>query len=105
MEIKIKPKIFTGDTYWRSKVYGVVLVEKEEDIEPLFQLLCEQDSYWEYYKKLIKVAPKEIDSIGDLSELCDYCGKTDIYELESLQEKIPFIIYQEAQSPNCSCFY
>lgn len=94
MEIIIRPKKFEGDTYWQSKVYGVILVEKEEDIEPLWKLLCEQDDYWESYKKIIKVAPKEIDSVSDISRMCEYVGKTDIYEPEKLQAQIPFIMYQ-----------
>lgn len=94
MKILIKPKYFTGYTGWCQKVQGVVLVEKEEDIDPLFKLLCEQDEYWEDYKHLIKVAPKEIDNASDLYNLCSYCGKTDIYNLEELQSKINFLIYQ-----------
>jgi len=73
---------------------GVIFVEKEQDIEPLFKLLCEQDDYWESYKELIKVAPKEIDKRSDLQQYCQYCGKTDIYDVKALKEQIPFIIYQ-----------
>lgn len=93
MEIKIT-NVFKGDDNWLSKKNGVVLVEKESDIEPLFKLLVEQDDYWKKYKNLIKVAPKEIESYRDLDKLCEWCGKTDIYNLKELQEKIPFIIYQ-----------
>lgn len=95
MQILIKPKLFEGQSNWSTKQNGVVLVEKEEDIEPLFKLLCEQDDYWESYKNLIKVAPKQIDSIDEISRMCEYVGKTDIYDVESLKKKIPFIIYQE----------
>jgi len=91
MEFKI---FFKGQDYWDSKVDGVILVQKEEDIEPLFKLLCEQDEYWKYYKGLIQVAPKEIEKIEDLEDLCSYVGKTDIYDVATLKEKIPFIIYQ-----------
>lgn len=94
MEILIKPKKFTGGDSWESKQYGVVLVEKEDDIEPLWKLLCEQDHYWESYKNLIKVAPKEINSVGDIIRMCEYCGKTDIYKIEEIRKIIPFIIYQ-----------
>ena len=78
MEIKIKPQVFTGDSSWESKRYGVVLVEKESDIEPFWKLLCEQDDYWESYKSLIKVAPDVIDDVYDIERMCSWCGKTDI---------------------------
>lgn len=99
MEIKItpKPRKFSGHSVWDTKVDGVVLVEKEEDIEPLYKLLVEQDDYWEGRKNLIKVAPKEIEHEQELDHLCEYVGKTDIYNLEELQEKIPFIIYQRVE--------
>lgn len=94
MEILIRPRKFTGDSSWHPKHHGVVLVEKEEDIEPLWKLLCEQDDYWEHYKELIQVAPKEIDSVSDLNDMCKYVGKTDIYEPEKIRAQIPFIMYQ-----------
>lgn len=95
MKFNIKiSRVFNGYDSWESKVDGVILVQKEEDIEPLFQLLCEQDDYWEDYKELIQVAPKEIEKIEDLEDLCSYVGKTDIYDVAALKEKIPFIIYQ-----------
>lgn len=95
MHIQIKPQIFTGHTHWYNKQVGVVFVEKEENIDPLFELLMAQDDYWENKKHLIKVAPKEIDSLDDLDEYLEYVGKTDIYHIEYLKEKIPFIIYQQ----------
>jgi hypothetical protein len=95
MEIPIKPQTFTGHTSWQSKLDGVILVEREEDIEPLWKLLIEQDDYWEHYKEVIKVAPKEINGIQDISRMCVYVGKTDIYNPKELQSKIPFIMYQE----------
>lgn len=95
MEILIKPRKFTGCTSWQSKKNGVILVEKEADIEPLWKLLIEQDDYWEHYKEVIQVAPKEIDSEGDIAIMCVYVGKTDIYNPEELKAKIPFIMYQE----------
>ena len=95
MEILIKPRKFIGCTYWQSKLNGVILVEKEEDIEPLWKLLIEQDSYWELYKDVIQVAPKEIDGECDIERMCTYVGKTDIYDVQGLQSKIPFIMYQE----------
>lgn len=94
MEILIKPRKFKGCTFWQKKQHGVILVEKVEDIEPLWKLLVKQDEYWEHYKHIIKVAPKEIDEEGDIASMCDYCGKTDIYNPEKLRAKIPFIMYQ-----------
>ena len=94
MEIIIKPRKLKGSEYWEHKMHGVVLVEKEEDIGKLFNLLMDQDDYWEGYKHLIKVAPKEIDSEKDIEELCEYTGKTSIYPIKKFQEVVPFIIYQ-----------
>ena len=95
MEILIRPRVFKGSGTWVSKMNGVILVEKKEDIEPLWKLLIEQDDYWESYKHVIQVAPKEIDHEGDLSKMCIYVGKTDIYNPEELKAKVPFIMYQE----------
>jgi len=94
MKIIIKPQIFLGCNHWESKMEGVILVENENDIEPLWKLLCEQDDYWKNYKDVIKVAPKEIDSVADIKIMCQYVGKTDIDNPKELQEKIPFIMYQ-----------
>jgi len=95
MEILIKPRKFTGCNSWQSKLNGVILVEKEEYIEVLWKLLIEQDDYWEHYKEVIQVAPKEIDGEGDIARMCVYVGKTDIYNIEELQSRISFIMYQE----------
>lgn len=99
MEIKIKPQVFIGYESWEPKRQGVVFVAKEEDIEPVWEALCEQDDYWESYKHVIKVAPTEIDSISDICWLCEYCGKTDIYNVPKLKAKlaergIEIILYQ-----------
>lgn len=96
MRIEIKPKItyFTGSDIWHSKWESVILVKSPEDIEPLFKLLVEQDDYFTGYKHLIKVAPNSIESVQDLDDMCSYCGKTDIWDLEGLQKRIDFIIYQ-----------
>ena len=95
MEILIKSRKFTGCTSWESKLNGIILVEKEEDIETLWKLLIQQDSYWDHYKEVIQVAPKEIDGEGDIARMCVYVGKTDIYNPQELQAKISFIMYQE----------
>jgi len=95
MEIIIKPRKFEGCISWQSKMNGVILVEKEDDIESLWKLLCEQDDYWEHRKEVIQVAPKEISSESEICRMCVYVGKTDIYRPQELQAKIPFIMYQE----------
>lgn len=95
MEIIIKPRKFIGCTSWQTKLNGVILVEKEEDIDPLWQLLIKQDIHWINYKHVIRIAPKEIHSECDIEKMCVYVGKTDIYSPEELQDKIPFIMYQE----------
>jgi len=105
MEIVLK-QILKSQDDWDSKSYGVIFVEKEEHIDPLFQLINEQDDYWERqsYKKLIRVLPqKEIKSIKDLDKYCSYVGKTDIYDVKKLKEKaseigIDFFIYQNPVS-------
>lgn len=88
MEIQIKPQFITGYQSWESKCQGVVFVAKEEDVEPVWEALCEQDDYWESYKNLIKVGPTEIDSIYNLRKYCEYCGKTDIYNVSELIKKL-----------------
>jgi len=95
MEILIKPRKFIGCTRWHSKMNGVILVEKEEDIEPLWRLLIMQDSYWGNYKQVIQVSPKEIDSENDIEKMCVYVGNTDIYNVQEIKSKIHFIMYQE----------
>lgn len=94
MEILIKPRKFIGCEVWHTKMNGVVLVEKEADINPLWKLLCHQDDYWKYYKHIIKVAPKEIDSEYQIDKMCEYVGKTGIYDPEQIRKKIPFIMHQ-----------
>lgn len=94
MEIPFKPRKFTGANRWQSKCYGVILVSKQEDIEPLWKLLCKQDEYWKEYKHLIKVVPQEIESERDLERMCGYCGKTDIYNLNGIKEQIDFAVFQ-----------
>ena len=94
MKILIKPKEYKCQNYWHSKREGVILVEKEEDIDKIFKLLVKQDDYWESYKHLIKVAPKEIESESTLALMCEYCGKTDIDNIDEIKKKVPFMIYQ-----------
>lgn len=99
MQIKIKPQFVTSQEGWTAKMQGVVLVQKQEDIEPIWEAFCEQDDYWESYKNLFKVAPEEVNGPRDLEKMCEYCGKTDIYDYEKLKNKLleqglEFILFQ-----------
>ena len=86
MELVFKPKVLSCQGSWTPKMEGVILVKKKSDIKPLFKLLCEQDDYWESYEKLIQVAPKgEIEDINQIRDMCQYVGKTDIWE-ETLED-------------------
>jgi len=93
MNIIIKPRQVECSRSWTAKGEGVILVENESNIKPLYDLLVEQDEYWEGRMNLIKVAPKEVNHESDLDYFCEYVGKTDIYEVELLRSKVPFIIY------------
>ena len=98
MKIQYVPKFLECQESWSAKTYGVILVNTEDEITPLFNALCEQDDYWEDYKKLIKVAPKVVDG-NNIDLMCEWCGKTDIYDVAALKQKmakigIYFILYQ-----------
>ncbi len=99
MEFKI---FFIGQYYWIRKWQGVILVEKEEDIEPLYEMLHEQDAEWLNFKCLIRVAPKEIEHESDLRAICQNVGRTRIHDIELLRKKIPFILYQYKECKECS---
>lgn len=102
MKISLTPQYIECKGYWDDKAYSVILVEKEEDIEPLYKLLCEQDEYWEHpdYKEIIKVAPKKVENKRDLMILCEWAGKIDIYDVPALKEKIDFFIFQYKEETN-----
>jgi hypothetical protein len=91
--ITIVTKIECQDS-WDSKVNGVIFVEKESDVEILFNELVSQDDYWENYKKLIQVMPKEINTENELKSYCNYVGKTDIWDISKLRKVVDFTIYQ-----------
>jgi hypothetical protein len=93
MIIPIDNKLECART-WTPKLQGVILVPTEKDIAPLFRALCAQDEYWKFYPELIKVAPASITHPSDLEPMCEYCGKTDIYNVEELKEYHDFLIYQ-----------
>jgi hypothetical protein len=95
MEIKYKPKTFTGFDFWDSNGCGVIFVKDEADKQKLFTLLCEQDDYWESYKNLIKILPDiSIDDVCNLDKYCEWVGSTDIYDVKALREQVDFLIYQ-----------
>ena len=93
MEIIVNHKYIAHD-WWTPEIDGVVLVSCEEDIDKLHKLLCEEDSYWENYKHLIKVAPKEIEGDNDLRKMCEHCGKTDIWDYDKIRKEVDFITFQ-----------
>ena len=94
MEIEIKQKVICQGR-WNSKWYGVILVKTQEDKDKLFDLLLAQDNYWEQYSHRIKVIPeKGFTSFKEIENLCDYCGKTDIYKIDEIKKQVDFIIYQ-----------
>lgn len=105
--IRVKPKPYNlvGSAFWYSKQYGVVLVQKEEDIDPLWSMLIAQDSYWSHYKHLIKVAPKTIENKSEIDRMCEYVGKTDIDDPEEIYSKIPFIMYQISDPDSFAFLY
>lgn len=80
---------------WHSKIYGVIFVKRQEDIDILYKLLSEQDDYWIAWdmKHLIKVLPKSITQY-DLDNLCEYVGKVDIYNVKEIKNEVDFFIYQ-----------
>ena len=96
LTITINPRYVECQNSWDPKCYGVIFVNEESHITPLFEALVEQDDYWENHKHLIQVAPKTINHITDLDGYTEYCGKTDIYNISALKEKLDFdfIIYQ-----------
>lgn len=88
MELFIPRKKIESDTYWYAKGYGVIFVDKQENIKPVLDYLVEQDEYWESHSEVIKVIPQfennEVESVGSLKSHMEYVGKTDIYDTEKL---------------------
>ena len=46
--IKLKPQKIECQNNWNSKIQGVIFVEKEDDIDILFNELVKQDYYWKF---------------------------------------------------------
>lgn len=87
MEIFIPRKKIQSDTYWHAKGYGVIFVDKQENIKPVVDYLIEQDDYWKSHSEVIKVIPEfknnEVDSLSAFYSYTEYVGKTDIYDLDA----------------------
>lgn len=71
---------YESAAYWGSKTYGAIFVKDKAHIATVFSYLCKQDSDWVHYMKLIQVFP-EYQTMRDLKILCEYTGKTCIYEM------------------------
>jgi len=88
IELFIPKKKIESDTYWHAKGYGVIFVDKQENIKPVLDYLIEQDDYWESHSEIIKVIPKfennEVENLGGLKSEMQYVGKTDIYSPQEL---------------------
>jgi hypothetical protein len=109
MELFIPRKKIKSDTKWYYKGYGVIFVDKQENIKPVLDYLIEQDDYWENYPELIKVIPQfennEVESDGSLRSQMQYVGKTDIDYPEELfafckDKKIGILIFSEPYEYN-----
>lgn len=99
MKIQISPKFVECQECWGSKGFGCIFVQKEEDIDIVWNVLCDQDEYWDDYKNLIKVAPVIIESEKDLYKYCNYVGKTDVYDVNAVkrtlfEKGIEIVFYQ-----------
>ncbi len=71
---------------WYYKGYGVVFVDKQENIKAVYDLLVEQDSYWERedeINELIKVVPENFAMNKVLTEI-EYTYKMNIYDVIGL---------------------
>lgn len=89
---------------WSPKAYGFVGVLSEQDAERIFELLVAQDSYWNSYRKLIKVMPADGNLTRlQLNQLCEYVGKTDVYpsfHKAAQAANLDYFFYQVFSDPN-----
>lgn len=98
MDIEIKT-VIKSQTYWDGKCHSVILVNDKQHINTVFKYLCNIDEDWISYKDIIQLKP-EINNIGDINVLCNYSGKTCIYNvtkfISDMAEKgIDIFIYQQ----------
>jgi hypothetical protein len=87
MELYIKRKL-ESDVSWESKQLSAILTDNAKNIDPIWEYLVAQDAYWETYKDLIRVRDPlaTFERESDLERLCQYCGKTDIYDMLAFME-------------------
>lgn len=71
---------YESAAYWGQKTYGAIFVKDKAHIPLVYLYLCQQDMDWQYYMKVIKVLP-EYKTYNDLKMLCEYTGKTCIYDM------------------------
>ncbi len=74
MEIKIV-QTAVELTWWRTKVYSIIFVEKEEHINVVWQFLVRHDNDWIKRKEVIQVKPEVISSFAQLNKMCCYSHK------------------------------
>jgi hypothetical protein len=95
--ISVKVTLKSQDE-WNSKMYSVIFVNSQKDKELLWELLVKQDRYWGKYPDNIDIIKVRKDftftTIRDIQDLCEYCGKVDIYDVEELQKQVDLFIYQ-----------
>lgn len=100
MNVSIKVSL-QSQKDWNPKMNSVIFVNSEEDKYLLWELLVEQDEYWLNYPNNINIiqvkSEKDFASMGELTDLCHYCHRVDIYDVEELQKKVDFFIYQERE--------
>jgi len=91
MEINIK---LTGQDYWDYKKQSIIFVKNQDDLELLHGLLKEQDENWKDYKYLLHILTDEIKTLGDLENIALFSGKTQIYDVQKIKEKVDFLLFQ-----------
>ncbi len=76
--IQIKYEIQPENIYWLSKEHAVILTDKEENVDKIFDYLVSVDDYFKPYKNLIKDSDFVFQSKQDLIDLTSYSGRTDL---------------------------
>lgn len=89
MELYYKKQV-TSDKTWITKGDGVIFVDKEENIDIVFNYLVNQDEYFAPKKNLIKVIPHFKDNIIENKSVfynyLECVGKTDIYSMDDFMD-------------------
>ena len=97
MNIKFQPiKEVVCSGSWRNEplVFGAIFVENETDIEPLWNLLCQESNTWQDYRHLIQVVPEHLNNISELKNFCHKVGDTVIDDVDKFKSQIDFTIFQ-----------